>query len=25
LDNGKMEKFTVDKFLQTHNLGGISS
>ncbi|QIZ05847.1 ABC transporter ATP-binding protein [Priestia megaterium] len=25
LDNGKMEKFTVDEFLQTHNLGGISS
>jgi ABC-2 type transport system ATP-binding protein len=25
LDNGKMEKFTVEQFLQTHNLGGISS
>ncbi|SMQ58622.1 ABC-2 type transport system ATP-binding protein [Bacillus sp. OV166] len=25
LDNGKMKKFTVDEFLQTHNLGGISS
>ncbi|MBT2719786.1 ABC transporter ATP-binding protein [Bacillus sp. ISL-46] len=25
LDNGNMEKFTVDEFLQTHNLGGISS
>ncbi|MEH7074548.1 ABC transporter ATP-binding protein [Neobacillus drentensis] len=25
LENGKMEKFTVDEFLQTHNLGGISS
>lgn len=25
LDHGKMEKFTVEQFLQTHNLGGISS
>lgn len=25
LDNGKMEKFTVEEFLQTHHLGGISS
>ena len=25
LDNGKMEKYTVEEFLQTHNLGGISS
>jgi ABC-2 type transport system ATP-binding protein len=25
LDNGNMEKFTVEQFLQTHNLGGISS
>ena len=25
LNNGKMEKYTVEKFLQTHNLGGIES
>ncbi|MFP5114306.1 ABC transporter ATP-binding protein [Bacillaceae bacterium C204] len=25
LDNGKMEKYTVQEFLQTHHLGGISS
>jgi len=25
LENGKMEKYTVEAFLQTHNLGGISS
>jgi ABC-2 type transport system ATP-binding protein len=25
LDNGKMEKFTVQKFLETHHLGGIGS
>jgi ABC-2 type transport system ATP-binding protein len=25
LDNGKMEKYTVEEFLQTHHLGGISS
>jgi ABC-2 type transport system ATP-binding protein len=25
LDNGKMEKYTVDEFLLTHHLGGISS
>jgi ABC-2 type transport system ATP-binding protein len=25
LDNGKMAKYTVEEFLQTHNLGGISS
>jgi ABC-2 type transport system ATP-binding protein len=25
LDNGKMEKFTVGEFLETHNLGGIDS
>lgn len=25
LENGKMKKFKVDEFLQTHNLGGISS
>lgn len=25
LDNGSMEKYTVEGFLQTHNLGGISS
>jgi ABC-2 type transport system ATP-binding protein len=25
LNNGKMEKYTVEEFLQTHNLGGIES
>ncbi|WP_312476209.1 ABC transporter ATP-binding protein [Neobacillus sp.] len=25
LDNGKMEKFTVDEFLETHHLGGMES
>jgi ABC-2 type transport system ATP-binding protein len=25
LNNGKMEKYTVEEFLQTHNLGGIDS
>jgi ABC-2 type transport system ATP-binding protein len=25
LDNEKMEKYTVEKFLQTHHLGGIDS
>jgi ABC-2 type transport system ATP-binding protein len=25
LDNGKMEKYTVAKFLETHNLGGSES
>ncbi|MDQ1000114.1 ABC-type multidrug transport system ATPase subunit [Neobacillus niacini] len=25
LNNGSMEKYTVEEFLQTHNLGGIES